>query len=116
MIRPRGIGLVAVAVLIFLLGGFTGVGWLLVFDAMLWGTIVVSAVIPWLAVGRLDVRRPQALQYQSNQRVPERLARGLVLKRSLTRSGSKTCPNPAQWALHMPRPSGSPPGWAASLR
>ena len=57
MIRPRGIGMVVVAVIIFLLGGFTGVGWLLVFDAMLWGTIVVSALIPWLAVGRLDVRR-----------------------------------------------------------
>ena len=57
MIRPRGFGMVIVAVVVFLLGGFTGVGWLLVFDAMLWGTIVVSAVIPWLTIGRLDVRR-----------------------------------------------------------
>ena len=66
MIRPRGIGLVVVAVLIFLLGGFTGVGWLLVFDAMLWGTIVVSAAIPWLAVGRLDVRRCLVLRAEQD--------------------------------------------------
>ena len=66
MIRPRGIGLVIVAVVIFLLGGFTGVGWLLVFDAMLWGTIVVSAVIPWLAVGRLDMRRRVVLRAEQD--------------------------------------------------
>lgn len=66
MIRPRGIGLVIVAVVIFLLGGFTGVGWLLVFDAMLWGTIVVSAAVPWLAVGRLDVRRRVVLRAEQD--------------------------------------------------
>ena len=57
MITSRGIGLVFVAVLIFVLAGVTRVGWLLLFDAVLWGTIVVSAVMPWLASGKLQLRR-----------------------------------------------------------
>ena len=57
MIRPRGIALVIVAVIVFLLANQTGVGWLLLFDAVLWGTVVVSAIMPWMAMGRLDIRR-----------------------------------------------------------
>ena len=57
MIRPRGIALVIVAIIVFVLAGQTRVGWLLLFDAVLWGMIVVSAIMPWLAMGRLHVRR-----------------------------------------------------------
>ena len=39
------------------LAGSTRVGWLLLFDAVLWGALAISAVMPWLAGGTLDVRR-----------------------------------------------------------
>ena len=51
MIRSRGIGLLLVAIIVFVLSGVTRVGWLLLFDAVLWGTLVLSAVMPWLATG-----------------------------------------------------------------
>ena len=57
MIRPRGIALIIVAIVVFVLAGVTRVGWLLLFDAVLWGTVVVSALMPWLASGSLSVRR-----------------------------------------------------------
>ena len=57
MIRPRGVSLILVAFLVLVLAGSTRVGWLLVFDAVLWGALVISAVMPWLASGRLDIRR-----------------------------------------------------------
>ena len=57
MITPRGAALVVVAIALFVLAGATGVGWLLLFDAVLWGILVLSAVMPWIAVGHLDVRR-----------------------------------------------------------
>lgn len=56
-VRPRGIGLIIVAVMLFALAGFTRVGWLLLFDAVLWGTIIVSAVMPWLTIGNVSIRR-----------------------------------------------------------
>lgn len=56
-IRPRRIGLVITAIILFALAGFTRVGWLLLFDAVLWGAVLVSAVMPWLAIGNLRVRR-----------------------------------------------------------
>ena len=57
MIRPRGVSLILVAFLVLVLAGSTRVGWLLVFDAVLWGAMAISAVMPWLASGRHDVRR-----------------------------------------------------------
>jgi uncharacterized protein (DUF58 family) len=57
MIRPRGIGVVLAAGVVFVLAGVTRVGWLFVFDAVLWGTVVVSLVMPWLATGKLRVQR-----------------------------------------------------------
>ena len=57
MIRPRGVVLLIVAIMLFVLAGTTRVGWLLLFDAVLWGTLVVSAIMPWLATGDLHVRR-----------------------------------------------------------
>ena len=44
-ITTRGIGLLVAAVLLFILGGYTRVGWLFMFDAVLWGAIVVSAIL-----------------------------------------------------------------------
>ncbi|MDA0771139.1 MAG: DUF58 domain-containing protein, partial [Chloroflexi bacterium] len=56
-VRPRGIGLIIVAVMLFTLAGFTRVGWLLLFDAVLWGIIIISMVLPWLAIGNISIRR-----------------------------------------------------------
>lgn len=57
MIKPRGIVLIIGAIVLFVLAGITRVGWILLFDTVLWGTIVVSAVMPWLAIGKLQVTR-----------------------------------------------------------
>ena len=57
VITARGIGVVLTAVLVFLLAGFTRVGWLLLSDSVLWGVIAVSLLMPWLAMGRLVAHR-----------------------------------------------------------
>ena len=57
MIAFRGILFVTSAVFAFLLARLTQVGWLYLFDAMLWGAVLVSVVLPWLAVPSLSVRR-----------------------------------------------------------
>ena len=57
MIKPRGIILIVGAIILFLLAGMTRVGWILLFDTVLWGMIAVSAAMPWLAIGKLRVRR-----------------------------------------------------------
>lgn len=56
-ITLRGISVVATAVTLFVIGGYTRVGWLFMFDAVLWGAIVVSAIMPVVVAGRLEVRR-----------------------------------------------------------
>ena len=56
-VRPRGICLIVVAVLLYILAGFTRVGWLLLFDAVLWGIVLISVAMPWLAIGNVSVRR-----------------------------------------------------------
>ena len=57
MIRPRGIALTILAIVLLVLAGSTRVGWLLLFDAVLWGTIVTSAITPWFSTGGLQLRR-----------------------------------------------------------
>ena len=82
MIRVRGIALVAVALGVFVLAGVTGVGWLLLLDAMLWGTIVVSAVAPWLATGDLEARRrliPASLEGRPGPMVGEPISFEIAL-------------------------------------
>ena len=56
-VRPQGIGLIVVAVMLFALTGFTRVGWLLLFDAVLWGIIIISMILPWLAIGNIGFHR-----------------------------------------------------------
>ena len=50
MITFRGVFLVATAIFTFFLARLTQVGWLYVLDAVLWGVILLSVVMPWLAV------------------------------------------------------------------
>ena len=84
MIRPRGVALLIVAIVLFVLAGTTRVGWLLLFEAVLWGTLVVSAVMPWLATGDLDVGRRVAGRPDSDGKPGpmegDALAFGIVLR------------------------------------
>ena len=57
MITRRGVGLVATAIFTFLLARLTQVGWLYLLDAMLWGIVLFSLVLPWLFVASLTMRR-----------------------------------------------------------
>ena len=57
MITFRGAVLVAAAIFTFLLARVTQVGWLYLLDALLWGTILLSLVLPWLAVMSVAARR-----------------------------------------------------------
>ena len=57
MITFRGAVFVATAIFTFLLARLTQVGWLYLLDAMLWGVILLSLVLPWLAVMSLEARR-----------------------------------------------------------
>ena len=57
MITFRGALLVATAILTFLLARLTQVGWLYIMDALLWGVILLSLALPWLAVMSLEAHR-----------------------------------------------------------
>ena len=57
MITARGAVLVSAAIMVFVLAEVTRIGWLLLFDAMLWGATAVNAVMPWLATSGLHVQR-----------------------------------------------------------
>lgn len=57
MITFRGLALVAIAFFTFLLARLTQVGWLYLLDAMLWGAILVSVAMPWLAIASLSAQR-----------------------------------------------------------
>ena len=57
MVTSRGVSVAVLGVLTLLLAGFTRIGWLLLFDAILWSVVAISAVMPWLAAGRLRGRR-----------------------------------------------------------
>ena len=56
MITFRGAAVVAAAIFTFLLARLTQVGWLYLVDAMLWGVILLSFALPWLAVMSLQSR------------------------------------------------------------
>ena len=49
MITLRGVAMVATATFIYLLARLTQVGWLYLLDAMVWGSIILSLILPFLA-------------------------------------------------------------------
>ena len=57
MITARGIGFLVAAVLLFFLARLTGVGWLYLIDSVLWGMILLSALLLWLGVVCLEAQR-----------------------------------------------------------
>ena len=56
MITGKGIGFLIAAIAVFCLGRLTQVGWLYLIDAVLWGIILLSAILPWLGVAFLRAR------------------------------------------------------------
>jgi uncharacterized protein (DUF58 family) len=57
MITGKGTGFLIAAIALFFLGRMTQVGWLYLIDAVLWGMLALSAILPWLGVAFLDARR-----------------------------------------------------------
>ena len=57
MITTKGAGFLAVAILVFLAGRMTLVGWLYLVDAVLWGILILSAIVPWLSIPFLSAER-----------------------------------------------------------
>ena len=66
MITGKGVGITLVAVFMFILVNVTRVGWLLLFDSVLWGLITLSAIIPWLAIGKLEGKR-RIIRWEGDQ-------------------------------------------------
>ena len=56
MITAKGTGLLVVAILIFFLAQLTQVGWLYLVDSVLWGMLILSAVLPWVGVALLSAQ------------------------------------------------------------
>ena len=57
MITKRGVGFVLVAIVLFLIASATNVGWVRIFDAVLWGMLLLSLLLQWLSITRVDVTR-----------------------------------------------------------
>ena len=57
MITTKGLGFLAVAIVLFLLAGLTQVGWVYLVDAVMWGIIVLSAAFPWVGLAFLSAER-----------------------------------------------------------
>jgi uncharacterized protein (DUF58 family) len=53
-------------VFVFILVNVTRVGWLLLFDSVLWGLITLSAIIPWIAIGKLEGKR-RVIRWEGDQ-------------------------------------------------
>ena len=56
--------------IVYMLGNQTQIGWLYLFDAMIWSVIAVSFIVPWLSVRKLRVTRHVRLSH-SNGRVQD---------------------------------------------
>ncbi len=54
-ITKRGIGFALAAVVLFVVGDVTQIGWVKMADALLWGTLVASAVVAGLSGARLEM-------------------------------------------------------------
>ena len=57
MITAKGVGFLIAAILVFFLARLTQVGWLYLMDALLWGIVLLSAILPWLGIAFLDAQR-----------------------------------------------------------
>lgn len=60
MITGKGVGFLITAIAVFWLARLTQVGWLYLIDAVLWGLILLSAILPWLGASFLSAHRKVA--------------------------------------------------------
>lgn len=71
MITGKGFGFLIAAIAVFILGRLTQVGWLYLIDAVLWGILVLSAILPWLGASFLSAhRRINQVTGQDRRRAP----------------------------------------------
>lgn len=66
MITAKGLGFLIAAIAVFWLGRLTQVGWLYLIDAVLWGMLVLSAILPWVGATFLNARRKLSCQGMSD--------------------------------------------------
>lgn len=52
-----GFGFIIAAGFIYLVAGQTQIGWLYLFDAILWSLLLISAILPWYSLRSLEVER-----------------------------------------------------------
>lgn len=52
-----GFGFIIAAGFIYLIAGQTQIGWLYLFDAILWSLLLLSAILPWYSLRSLEVER-----------------------------------------------------------
>ena len=57
MLTRRAVGILLTAILLFFLAGTTSVGWVRIVDAVLWGMLLLSLPLQWLAVTAMSARR-----------------------------------------------------------
>ena len=57
MFTKRAVGLLVSAFLLFLIAGVTNVGWVRIFDAVLWGMLLLSLLLQWLSITKVDASR-----------------------------------------------------------
>ena len=92
-ITLRGAVLVASAIFTFILARLTQVGWLYVLDAFLWGSIILSLVLPWLAVMSLSAHRRMVRQGGSDS--PSGPSEGELVRVELSLE------NPKRWPRYL---------------
>ncbi len=61
-----GIGFIVSGVAVYLLGSQTQIGWLYLFDAMIWSIIIISAFLPWWSLKSLRIERQVLLPPSAN--------------------------------------------------
>ena len=91
MITRRGIGFVFVAIAVFFVASATRVGWLHVADAMLWGIILLSAIVPWLTVPKLQIARSVHLPRRRSGDVAPVVGDQLAIELSLVNNTRSPC-------------------------
>ena len=52
-----GVGSIAGGVVVYLLAGQTQIGWLYLFDAVIWSLVLLSAIISWWSLKPLRIKR-----------------------------------------------------------
>ena len=66
-----GVGSIAGGVVVYLLAGQTQIGWLYLFDAVIWSLVLLSAIIPWWSLKPLRIKRRVRVHHPSKGRLEQ---------------------------------------------